>query len=140
MPGSASKLRRTVLWIGAPVAVVVIGSITVLTTRSTTAEMERSMADGLIADAIRASDVVAQYLNERRSDVEFLAQIPQIVSAARRAGDEVEQRGLVRFSLQELERRFEINRTLGTGTELGDYLRRFRDQTEFAEVFFTERN
>ncbi|MCH8216940.1 MAG: hypothetical protein IH892_09225, partial [Planctomycetes bacterium] len=97
--------------IGAPVAVVVIGSITVLTTRSTTAEMERSMADGLIATAIRASDVVGQYLNERRSDMEFLAQIPQIVSAARRAGDEVDQRGLVRFSLQELERRFEINRT-----------------------------
>ncbi len=140
MPESASKLRRTVLSIGAPVAVLVIGSITVLTTRSTTAEMEKSMADGLIADAIRASDVLGQYLNERRSDVEFLAQIPQIVSAARRAGDEVDQRGLVRFSLQELERRFEINRTLGAGTELGDYLRRFRDRTDFAEIFFTERN
>ena len=140
MPGSASKLRRTVILIGAPVAVVVIRSITVLTTRSTTVEMERSIADGLIADAIRASNVVAQYLNERRSDVEFLAQIPQIVSAARRASDEVDQRGLVRFSLQELERRFEINRTLGAGTELGDYLRRFRDQTDLAEVFFTERN
>ncbi len=140
MPGSASKLRRTVILISAPVAVVVIGSITVLTTRSTTVEMERSIADGLIADAIRASNVVAQYLNERRSDVEFLAQIPQIVSAARRAGDEVDQRGLVRFSLQELERRFEINRTLSAGTELGDYLRRFRDQTDLAEVFFTERN
>lgn len=140
MPGSASKLRRTVLLIGAPVAVVVIGSITVLTTWSTTAEMEKSVADGLIADAIRASNFVAQYLKERRSDVEFLAQIPQIVSAARRAGDEVDRRGLVRFSLQELERRFEINRTIGAGTELGDYLRRFRDQTDFAEIFFTERN
>ncbi len=140
MPGSTSKLRRTILQVGAPVAVVVIGSITVLTTRSTTAEMEKSMTDGLIAHAIRASDVVAQYLNERRSDVEFLAQIPQIVSAARRAGDEVDQRGLVRFSLQELERRFEVNRTLGAATELGDYLRRFRDQTDFAEIFFTERN
>lgn len=98
------------------------------------------MADGLIAEAIRGSKVVAQYLNERRSDVEFLAQIPQIVSVARRAGDEVDQRGLVRFSLQELERRFEIDRTLGAGTELSDYLRRFRDQTDFAEIFFTERN
>ncbi|MEE8134473.1 MAG: hypothetical protein V3T56_05425, partial [Gemmatimonadales bacterium] len=79
MPGSASKLRRTVLLIGGPVAVLVIGLITGITTRSTTVEMERSIAERLIADALRVSTVLTQYLNERRSDVELLAQMPALV-------------------------------------------------------------
>jgi methyl-accepting chemotaxis protein len=119
---------------------VVIGLITVLTTRNTTAEMERGIADGLIVDALRASTVVTQYLHERRTDVELLAQMPEIAAAARAAGDDVERRGLVRFSLDELEGRFEASRSLGTAPAVGDYLVQFRDQSDFAEIFFTERN
>ena len=140
MPGSASKLRRTVLLIGAPVAVLVIGLITGITTRSTTVEMERSIEERLIADALRVSSVLAQYLNERRGDVELLAQMTVLVDAARAAGDDVDRRGIARLSLDELERQFEANRALGGYPELRAYLSGFRDQTDFAEIFFTERN
>jgi methyl-accepting chemotaxis protein len=140
MPGSASKLRRTVLLIGAPVAVVVIGLITMLTTQSTTAEMEQSIADGLVADAQRAATVVTQYLSERRADVELLAQMPELVAAARAAGDDVDRQGLTRLSRNELERRFETDRSLRTASDVGGYLLRFLNQSDFAEIFFTERN
>lgn len=140
MAGSASKLRRTVLLIGAPVAVVVIGLITFLTTRSTTAELERRIADGLVADALRASTVVSQYLTERRGDIQLLARMPEVVSAARTAGDDVERRGLTRLAVDELERRFESSRALGGAADLRDYLIEFRDRSDFAELFFTERN
>ena len=140
MPGSASKLRRTVLLIGAPVAVLVIGLITGITTRNTTIEMEQSISDRLIADALRVSTVLVQYLNERRSDVELLAQLPALVDAARAAGDEVDRRGIARLSLDRLERQFEANRAIGGYPELRAFLSEFRDQTDFAAIFFTERN
>ncbi len=140
MPGSASKLQRTVLLIGAPAAVVVIGLITGITTRNTTIEMEQSISDRLIADALRVSTVLVQYLNERRSDVELLAQLPALVDAARAAGDEVDRRGIARLSLDRLERQFEANRAIGGYPELRAFLSEFRDQTDFAAIFFTERN
>ncbi|MCH6547544.1 MAG: methyl-accepting chemotaxis protein [Gemmatimonadetes bacterium] len=140
MPASASKLQTTVLLIGTPAAVLVIGLITFLTTRSASAEMERSIHDHLIADALRASSVLEQYVNERRSDVELLAQMPALVAAARAAGDEVERRGISRLSLDELERQFEASRALGGYPELRAYLLGFTGQTDFAAIFFTERN
>ena len=96
MAGSISKLRTTILVSGVPIAVVVIGAITFLTTRNTIAEMERSISDGLIADGLRASAVISQYLRERRTDVEHLAAMPEVIAAARAAGDAVARQGLGR--------------------------------------------
>ncbi|MCZ6918198.1 MAG: methyl-accepting chemotaxis protein [Gemmatimonadetes bacterium] len=140
MAGSISKLRTTILVSGVPIAVVVIGAISYLTTRNTIAEMERTISDGLIADGLRASAVISQYLRERRTDVEHLAAMPEVVGAARAAGNAVARQGLARFSVAELESRFASNRTLGGGPALRDYLGAFRDRTDFAEILFTERN
>jgi len=140
MPGSASKLRSTVLLIGAPLAVLVIGLITGLMTRSTSIEMERSIRDRLTADALRASSILARYLNERRADVELLAQMPALVDAARAGGAYVDRRGIAGLSLDELERQFDSDRTLGGFPEVRAYLLGFRNQTDFAEIFLTERH
>ena len=140
MAGSTSKLRTTILVSGVPIAVVVIGAITFLTTRNTIAEMERTISDGLVADGLRASAVISQYLRERRTDVEHLAAMPQIVEAARAAGNLAAQQGLARFAVGELETRFATNRTLGGGAALRNYLIDFRDGTDFVEIFFTELN
>ena len=140
MAGSTSKLRRTILLLGAPFAVVVVGLITFLTTSNTTAEMERSITDGLIEEAARASSVVTQYLRERRADVHAMTQIPSVITAARDAGNQVATRGLDRLSIAVLEDRFASNRTLGGGEALRDFMLRFRDQSDFAEIFFTEQN
>ena len=78
MAGSISKLRTTILVSGIPIAVVVIGAISYLTTRNTIAEMGRTISDGLIADGLRASAVISQYLRERRTDVEHLAAMPEV--------------------------------------------------------------
>jgi methyl-accepting chemotaxis protein len=138
MAGSISKLRTTILVSGVPIAVVVIGAITFLTTRNTVAEMERSISNGLIADGLRASAVISQYLRERRTDVEHLATLPQVIVGARRASNTVDQQGLRRFSVAELETRFASTRVLGGGPGLKAYLIDFRDRTDFVEIFFTE--
>lgn len=140
MAGSTSRLRNRILLLGTPVAAAVIAAITFLTTQNTTTQMERSIADRLTGDAVRAANIVTLYLRERRDDAQTLAALPSVVAAARAASTQVEAQGLGRIAIDTLEVQFANNRTLGGGPALRTFLVAVRDGSDFAEIFFTERN
>ncbi len=138
MTQATSKLRRIVLWIGAPTTIAVVTAMTVLAGRTTTAEIERTARDHLAGRVRAASVTVTQYLRERRDDLRLLAQTPSIVDAARDASVRVESQELDQIATADLELQFTNTRELDPNAPARETLVALQALTAFAEVFFTE--
>jgi len=88
--------------------------------------------------ATRVSALVTQYLRERRREAEVLAQLPDVVDAARKGAQDAVQRGLDKQDIPTLERAFSGRRELGGGPRAPGLHPQLRRVSDFAEIFFTE--
>ena len=140
MPQATSKLRRIVLWIGAPTTIAVVAAMTVLAGRSTTAEIERAAlrTPGRDHETGLGHRYAIPSVNAEMI-FDFWPQTPSIVDGARDASDTVRSRGVG------------PNRRRGPGAATHQYPRArpgiagpretlvaLQTLTAFAEIFFTE--
>jgi methyl-accepting chemotaxis protein len=140
MPTRTRDLRRRVLLVAAPIAVTVIVAGGYLVARVATGEFERAARLRLESVSQGIAALIDQYVRERTSDVRVLAQTPAIVDAAISAGEEALSLGLDRVTTDDLEQRYSDQRALGGDVRTQRLLAAFRDSSDFAEVFFTERH
>lgn len=140
MAQASSKLRSTVLLIGAPAAAVLVGVVTFIAHRNTTIQLERAASDRLIDAGTRASGVVRAYLRERRADVALLARAPGIVQTTQTAGTLAARRGLDRLASDLLDERFEANPFLGAPDDIDNLLIWVRNRSGFHEIVLTEQH
>lgn len=137
---ATSRLRRLVLLTAAPTVVVLIGAVSLIATRRATSELDRTATERLIGSATRASGLVSQYLSERWEDLRLLVDIPTLVAGTRGAGDRAAALGLDRLTTEQLEARFDSTRALGADSSVLNVMLGIQRRTDFAEIFFTERN
>ena len=84
---------------------------------------------------------VDEFMRERIADVQSWASVPAIISAARQAHSVHEQTGLLELTPEEIERKFQIRKSLGRFPIADSYLRAELLRSEhFDRVLFTDRN
>ena len=104
----------------------------------------RGGLEGRLAE-VTASVMIARQLDdlmrERIADVGSWALTPAVISAARQAHIAHEQSGLLRLTTEEIERRFQVRKSLGRFPVADSYLREeiFRSPY-FERVLLTDRN
>src|SRR5919106_6298510 len=140
MPSKVQQLRQRFLLTGAGLALVLVIPLYWFGSGRARATLEGLANDRGREAAIRASELVSEYLRERRRETHALALSPGVVRAAREAGQTVAQRNLADLEVPALERMFARQRALGGDAELAEYFRRYPERSDFAEVFFTERS
>ncbi len=140
MTSRSQQLRQSFLLTGAGISLAVVVGLAVLAGNSASRLLRRQGDERGRDVAARVAALVSQYLRERRSEAEALAASPQVIRAARAAGQEVVRRGLDRLDIPTLERQFEGRRMLGApgDPDLEAYLRAYPQRSDLAEVFFTE--
>ena len=91
--------------------------------------------------AENAATQIDSFLKERIQDAKTWAMDDLVVSAARDAHGRHAAVGLVNASIEEIEDRFRIHKSLGASPEADAWLKRqVAVSPHFAEVFFTDRN
>ena len=140
MPSKVQQLRQRFLLTGAGLALVLVIPLYWFGSGGARTTLEGLANDRGREAAIRASELVSEYLRERRRETQALALSPAVVRAAREAEQTVAQRNLADLEVPALERMFARQRALGGDAELAEYFRRYPERSDFAEVFFTERS
>lgn len=140
MPAGSADLRRKVLMIGVPLALLTVAAAAFVAYRIATAQLEGASTRAVATAAQQAAGTVDLYLRERMAAIRLLAGVPTIVERARAAGLRARREGLDRLTTVELEQRYAASRTLEPDRRVNDFLVRVRDGTDFAEIFFTDRH
>ena len=82
-----------------------------------------------------------EFMRERIADVQGWASGPTIISAARQAHSVHEKSGLLSLSVEDIEKRFQIRKSLGRFPIADDYLRaEIARSKHFDRILFTDRN
>ena len=82
-----------------------------------------------------------EFMRERIADVQGWASGPAVVSAARQAHSAHEQSGLLTLTVEELEQKFQIRKSLGRFPIADSYLRaEIARSRHFDRILFTDRN
>ena len=94
---------------------------------------------------LRVSTVLArqldEFMRERIDDVQGWASGPAVVSAARQAHSVHEQSGLLSLTVEDLEQKFQIRKSLGRFPIADSYLRaEIARSRHFDRILFTDRN
>ncbi|MDP3773459.1 MAG: methyl-accepting chemotaxis protein [Gemmatimonadales bacterium] len=132
------SLQSYLLTFGIVAALIVVAAVAALSWRVAKGYLQ-SDADRRLADiAQRTSSLIAQYMRERRSELELLASTPTVVAAAEAADAQAAQQGLPLNTIDQLERRFTATRSLEVDPVAKAFLRAAVDRSDFAELFFTE--
>ncbi len=140
MAREIGDLRRRVLLVGTPIAVLAVALTAYLADQAAQRQFQRAQAAGLESVAGRAAGMVNEYVRARIGDLRLIALTPGIVEAAAASGRQADQQGLGRLAVPELEQRYAATKRLINDPALVNYLVRVREATDFAEIFFTERN
>jgi methyl-accepting chemotaxis protein len=140
MPTKSQQLRQSFLISGAGAALLLVALVAWLTSNRIGHVLEQQAHTRGREVAIRVAALVTQYLTERRREVVSLANMPQLTSAVRQAGQDAVARGLDRVDIPELERTFSGSRQLGADPQLRNYLRAYTTISDFAEMIVTERH
>lgn len=94
----------------------------------------------LLEAAHRSVLLVDQALVERQRQAELIAQTPTVVDAARHGGQVAARMGLVGRPTDELERRFDAERSLDAAPEARRFLRSLLGTLGIAEIMVTDAN
>lgn len=140
MAREIGDLRKRVLLLGTPLAVLTIALAAYLANEAAQRQFQRAQEARLESAASRAAGLVNEYVRERIGDLRLIAQTPAILRAAREGGRRADQLGLGRVAAATLEERYGGAYRLVRDAELEAYLTSVRDASDFAELFFTERN
>lgn len=140
MASRTADLRRRVLFVGVPVAVLTVLVAAFVASRIVTRQVERSAAREMARAARRVGTTVNIYLEERQTAVALLAALPAVIDRARTTGSRARVLGLDALPTAELEARYATSRVLEPDERVNGFLRRTRDDSDFAEIFFTERH
>lgn len=144
---SALARRFAAFGIGAALAVCVVAYVvTWQWSRSVGHDLTNALA-GLedesaeLKASVMLSRQLDEFMRERISDVQGWASSPTIVSAARQAHSVHEKSGLLARSVEELEEKFQIRKSLGRFPIADSYLRaELARSRHFDRVLFTDRN
>jgi methyl-accepting chemotaxis protein len=139
MATGTTDLRKRVILVSAPIAALLVAVGAYTASRITAREFMRPAEGQLQAVVQSASELVDLYMEQRRADMELLAGSPAVVEAARAATTEALDLGLDRSPTEELETRFAESKAMGRDERLRNHLTAFSAQSDFAEIFFTER-
>ncbi|MDO8665737.1 MAG: cache domain-containing protein, partial [Gemmatimonadales bacterium] len=132
------SLQSYLLTFGIVAALIVVAVVAALSWRVVKGYLQ-SDADRRLADiAQRTSSLIAQYLRERRSELELLASTPTVTLAAEAAEAAANQRGLPLQTTGQLEAAFAGSRTLDIDPGAQTFLQSVENRSDFAELFFTE--
>lgn len=140
MASRSVDLRRRTLFVGAPVAILTVTAAAFVANRIASQEFERTTNRAISTAARRAAASVDLFLRERQASVALLATTPTVVDHARAAGNQAQVMGLDRTPTAELEAQYENGRVLGSDERVNRFLERVRDDSDFAELFFTDRH
>ncbi|MDJ0687444.1 MAG: methyl-accepting chemotaxis protein [Xenococcaceae cyanobacterium MO_188.B32] len=88
--------------------------------------------------AILAKDTIEQLLDQAIKIPQVVASNPRIVSSIRTSRQKVQNSGLDKLSIPELEQKFAATKLLALDRELNDYLRKVVLVTELREIFYTD--
>ena len=88
--------------------------------------------------AILAKDTIEQLSNQAIKIPQVVASNPRIVSSIRTSRQKVQNSGLDKLSIPELEQKFAATKLLALDRELNDYLRKVVRVTELREIFYTD--
>ncbi len=144
-----SKLARRFAAVGVGTTLVVCAiafTVTWQWSGSAGRDLTRLLA-GLEGDVpeVRTSALLArqldEFMRERIADVQGWASGPAVISAARQAHPVHEKSGLLALSVEDLEDKFQIRKTLGRFPIADSYLRaEIARSRHFDRVLFTDRN
>src|SRR5256884_5178951 len=140
MSSRTQQLRQSFLLTGSVSALVLVMGFAMLSSRSVTRIVERQANERGQAVATHVASLVGLYLGERRREAETLARSPAVVRAALDGAQQAISQRLPQLDTPTLERMFSQRRALGGDPELAAYLRDYVQQSDFAELFFTERH
>ncbi len=138
MTNRSPQLQQSFLLTGVGSAAVLVVLLALLAGNSANNTLRRQANDRGRDVATRVSALVTQYLRERRREAEVLAQLPDVVDAARAGAQDAVQRGLDKQDIPTLERAFSGRRELGGDPALQAFIRNYGEVSDFAEIFFTE--
>ncbi len=132
--------RKRVFLVGIPIVALLVALGVHFATRAAHRQFEHAATMRLTNLARRASETVDQFLRDQRSGLRLLASMPDVVNTARAAGADARRLGLDRQPTSALEAQYSANRALRPDAQIARYLREFRDASDYAEIFFTERH
>ena len=134
----SQQLRQSFLISGAGAAVLLVVFVAWITSNRVGRALQDEADTRALDEAAHAGVTVTQYLKERRREALALASQPQVIAAARDAGQAAVTRGLDRTPIPDLERQFNATRQLGGDPVVRDYLRTYPAGSDFAEIIVTE--
>ncbi|HBL11732.1 MAG TPA: chemotaxis protein CheD [Cyanobacteria bacterium UBA11162] len=94
----------------------------------------------LQSEAILASDVVNELLQEAEKIPATVANNPLVINAANSTEEVVKTKNLSNLSLEQIEQSFSSTKVIQLNQALNNYLKRTAEIGEFAELFFTDKN
>ncbi|MGK7949455.1 MAG: methyl-accepting chemotaxis protein [Xenococcaceae cyanobacterium] len=101
-----------------------------------TAEAE---AQGQLANkGILAKDTFTQLLDNAYKISQVIASDPQVLNSLRTSRQKVQNLGLDKLSIDELEQKFSASKLLTPNQELNNYLRQIAEVSDLAEIFYTD--
>ena len=89
--------------------------------------------------AITVAELTGKEIEVKFAILQTVATDPMIIEAVRNGSKQIEQEGLEKLSVGELEKKFKQTKLLRTNISLNSYLQRLAKIGKFAEFFFTER-
>src|SRR2546428_3953456 len=140
MSSRTQQLRQSFLLTGAVSALVLVRGFALLSSRSVTRIVERQANERGRRAAATAAPLDGMDLQERRREAEEWARSPAVVRAALEGSQQAISQRLPQLDSPTLERMFAQRHALGGDPDLAAYLRDYIQQSEFAELFFTERH
>lgn len=101
-----------------------------------TAEAEAQ--EQLANKGILAKDTFTQLLDNAYKISQVIASNPQVLNSLRTSRQQVQNLGLDKLSIDELEQKFSENKLLTPNQELNNYLRQVAEVSDLAEIFYTD--
>ncbi len=139
MSGGSIELRKRVIVVGVPIAIVATVLGAYMTSRAVAREFDRTIETNLLETADRAARTVEAYMTERLSDMRDLATLPAVIAATGTGGDMAERLRLDRLTTTALEERFAETSGLVPDPRLQSYFTQFADSGDFSEITVTEK-
>ena len=136
---SQSELRRTLVLLVATAAIGAVVVFVVVANRAANSILKEQVDQRLRELATHSGALISTFMDERYREIERLANLPVIVTAARQATQRSDRTGLARLSLEQRETRFAETHAIGGLPDLTVYLQDYVLQSDFAEIFFTDR-
>ncbi|MBE9125865.1 MULTISPECIES: methyl-accepting chemotaxis protein [unclassified Coleofasciculus] len=131
-----TQLLRTIL----PAVLVPLGLAGLVSYGIISQRTQQQTEQVLRSEALLASDVVNELLHEAEKIPATIANNPLVINAARAATAAAQSEGLLGLPIDQLEQSFSANKLLQSNPTLNTYLAKTAETSEFAELFFTEKN